>query len=313
MEPNQRKKIILLSILFHVLLLLLWEGAFILDWLQKDVEIPETPVVEPIVFDLQQPRPKQQRPREVIETPEDARQVKKQDKANYLSDKNALARNREADPNVKEGEAFSRGRLETHELPSPPGEQGSNKPQPKVPQRAEKEVSGEKETGTAKEKSALEFSDKMEKSAESIYRDHLLKRSQPVKPGGRRALPMVAHNNLKSRARDMGGLSFNTYNWNFAPYMLELKRRIQRNIFPPQAFTQFGLISGETLIRFRIYPDGRLVALKVLGYNGHKSLMQTSYDAVRISAPFPKLPIDFPEEYLEVTGKFMYITDRQGR
>jgi outer membrane biosynthesis protein TonB len=131
-----------------------------------------------------------------------------------------------------------------------------------------------------------------------------------MKPGVQEQLPTVEHDNQESRALDSGGLSFNTYNWNFAPYMLELKRRIQRNIHPPAAFMYLGLISGETLVRFKIYPNGQMQDFQVLDYRGHKSLMITSVNAVEVSAPFPLLPPDFPEPYLEVTGKFIYFVGR---
>ncbi|MCK7513172.1 MAG: TonB C-terminal domain-containing protein [Desulfobacterales bacterium] len=107
-----------------------------------------------------------------------------------------------------------------------------------------------------------------------------------------------------------GGLSFNTYDWDFAPYMLALKERISRNIFPPLAFSQLGMIDGDTMLRFKIYPDGRLADLELLGYTGHRTLMETSRFAVTTSAPFPTLPADFPKSYLEVTAKFSYFVKR---
>jgi hypothetical protein len=136
-------------------------------------------------------------------------------------------------------------------------------------------------------------------------------KDRKLKPENRDRLPGVQHDNQKTRALDMGGLSFNTYDWNFAPYLLELKRIIRSNIFPPIAFTRLGMISGETLLRFRIYPSGEMQNLVILGYRGDKSLMKTSYSAVEISAPFPKLPPDFPEPYLEVTGKFLYLIRKE--
>ena len=116
----------------------------------------------------------------------------------------------------------------------------------------------------------------------------------------------MPHDQRRTRAEDQGGLSFNTYAWEWAPYMLMLKERIQRNIFPPIAFTRLGAISGASLLRFRIYPDGHMERLAILDYQGDKSLADTSYNAVSISAPFPPLPENFPESYLEVTGKFIY-------
>jgi hypothetical protein len=126
-------------------------------------------------------------------------------------------------------------------------------------------------------------------------------------------MPGVAHHHPDSQVADSGGLSFNTYNWDFAPYMLELKERIRRNIFPPIAFSQLGLIDGDTVLRFKIYPSGELRDLELLAYQGHYSLMQTSTYAIKVSAPFRKLPGNFPEPYLEVTAKFtFFIKNKRG-
>ena len=308
MDPQHRKYVIIVSILVHVLFLLLWEGAVRL----KIITFESSPEVlkenAPIVFDLQP-----ERPREVIETPDDAKVVEQQKKANFLSDKNALARNPETNPQLAEGEAFARGDFKSHDLPSVQGPLGRKQPQP-TPLDKKKQP----ETA-AKEKKDIEEKDKeppdylTESSATAFIKEYVMKQPKPTNPGVKESLPSVKHENLESRARDMGGLSFNTYDWDFAPYLLALKKRIQRNIFPPQAFTHLGLISGETLLRFKIYPNGELKDLKVLVYKGHKTLMETSYNAVDISAPFPQLPPDFPENYLEVTGKFIYFVRKSNK
>ena len=36
----------------------------------------------------------------------------------------------------------------------------------------------------------------------------------------------LSYENLNSNSVDKGGISFNTYNWNFAPYMLAMKKRM---------------------------------------------------------------------------------------
>ncbi len=304
MDPKQRKQVITLSILLHILLLLFWEGAAILNFL--GITQPAEPVVpeQPIVFDLQQERPKQ-----VIETPDDAKVVEKQKKADFLSDKNALARNRETDPNLKIDDAYSKGIIDSRDLPVPQKPIGKPQPPPQLqqePQQKQEENQKKTEEQAKPDPGNL----LLENSGAAFYREYVLKRPNPLNPGVTEQLPGVTHDNQKSRVEDMGGLSFNTYDWNFAPYLLMLKKRIQRNIFPPAAFTQLGLISGETLVRFRIYPSGKMTKLEVLSYQGDKRLMQTSYNAVDISAPFPKLPPDFPEQFLEITGKFMYLIHR---
>lgn len=296
MNPRLRKSIIIVSILLHVLFFALWEAGIILDLFNGTVPLPPAEDIQPIVLDLQQPASERVRPREVIETPRDAKVVEKQDKADFLSDKNALARNPETDPNLDVGEAFSRGDLASHELPRQEGPQGltPDQPRPKSQKQDQKQEQEQKP------------------ETEDLYAN-LLKSPQTnptLPPGMQERLPSVKHNHLDSRAEDSGGLSFNTYDWEFAPYLLKLKRRIQRNIFPPPAFSQLGIIDGETILRFKIYPNGELKDLAILNYNGHESLMITSKNAIVSSAPFPILPQDFPEPYLEVTGKFIYFIRR---
>lgn len=324
MNPRYRIYIILASILLHMLLLFLWEGAVRLKLFDVAIPTPVSPAQkenEPLVFDLQQ---QPSLPREVIETPADAKTVDKQTKGNFLSDKNALARNPDTNPNLKEGEPFARGDLDVHELPQNQGPQGQPVP-PSPPVQQEQPSEQQKETKKQPKPESdtgvndSTFDPQMQESTQDtegitrtgdLVNQHLQRQQQEMRPGVQEQLPSVKYDNQESRALDMGGLSFNTYNWNFAPYMLELKRRIQRNIHPPAAFMELGLISGETLLRFKIYPNGMLKDLEILNYIGHKSLMVTSSNAVEVSAPFLPLPRDFPEDYLEVTGKFIYFVKK---
>jgi len=110
-----------------------------------------------------------------------------------------------------------------------------------------------------------------------------------------------------SSTRNNGGMKFNTYAWEFAPYMLQLKHKVQSNINPPYAFTRLGAIDGNTLIRFKIMQDGSLKDLEVIGSDAHYTLDDTSTRAITYSAPFIPLPKNFPEPYLEVTALFSYL------
>ena len=78
-----------------------------------------------------------------------------------------------------------------------------------------------------------------------------------------------------SKAKRNGGMSFNTYAWDFAPYMLGLKRKVQNHINPPYAFSHLGAIEGDALIRFKIMQDGSLQDLEILGSNAHYSFVQS--------------------------------------
>jgi hypothetical protein len=241
----------------------------------------------PLVFELPQP----DLPQEVIATPADAKTTNQPKKADFLSDKNALARNQGPAPNLRLGDdPFSRGDFVSHDLP----------PRPATPEK-EAVAALPKERAVEPDKSPAEAN-------QDLLTEETTASSQLQLP-----LPGVQHDYRDSQVPDSDGLSFNTYNWDFAPYMLELKERISHNIFPPLAFSQLGMIDGDTLLRFKIYPNGELRDLELLAYQGHKSLMETSTLAVKVSAPFQKLPNNFPEPYLEVTAKFsFFIKNKRG-
>ena len=344
MDSRLRVKIIIVSLLLHVLFFVLWEAGIIMDLFGEKVLLKPAEDIQPIVLDLQQPlvadaqqaESEQAMPREVIETPEDAKVVEKQDKANFLSDKNALARNPETNLNLPLGEPFSRGDLNAHELPQPEVPRGKPQepPTPPTPDNGptdrkpmEKEQKTEAKDSRPEDSVARVIQRPQEiplvppKEQKTEAKDSGSKDSAAgviqrpreiplVSPGIQGPPPTVRYDNQESRAEDMGGLSFNTYKWDFAPYMLMLKHRIQNNIFPPAAFSQLGIIDGETLLRFKIFPNGQMKDLEILKYKGHESLMLTSQSAVVSSSPFPGLPKDFPEPYLEVTGKFIYFVRR---
>ena len=113
--------------------------------------------------------------------------------------------------------------------------------------------------------------------------------------------------NLVSSLTRQGGVSFNTYKWDFAPYMLAMKRKVERNLHPPYAFTHMGLVSGTTILSFTVLRDGTVTGLVILGSDAHFSLDRTSVRAIELSMPFLPLPDDFPEDVLEVTAQFSYI------
>ena len=311
MNSDKRfKYAILTSILLHILLFLGWAAGLKWDLLGAD-EI-EPVADDPIVFEFIQPEQQQDMPREIIETPDNADVTDNPEQADFLSDKNALARNEQQAPDDLDiGGPFSRGDYaEVHELIQPPGADG----QPGSESLSEQEQQQEQsEPSEAQEESEQDqqFEDPSETGyfADSETRDfrEYLKnpeQSQQSIPQGSR--PKPRHDNEITRAINSGGLTFNTYDWEFAPYMLQLKRKIERNIFPPAAYTRMGMISGNTLLKFRIYPNGDLKLLEVIDTKGHHTLMETSVKAIEVSAPFPELPRDFPEEYLEVTAKFIY-------
>jgi hypothetical protein len=300
MEAKVRRQVILLSILLHLLFLAFWENFITLDLFQVSPAAPPVAAQSaPLIFDLVQPeqQARPDLPHEVIATPADAKTTRNPQKADFLSDKNALARNQEPAPGIPLGnEPFSRGDFASHDLP----------PRPAI---LEKEAAAQ-----PKEKSAEPDKNPAKADQEILAEEGAVSTRPQTNPGtdmnrtqSQLPIPGVQHDHRDSQVADSGELSFNTYNWDFAPYMLELKERISRNIFPPIAFSRLGMIDGDTMLRFKIYPSGELRDLELLSYQGHRSLMETSTYAVKVSAPFRKLPDNFPEPYLQVTAKFSFL------
>jgi outer membrane biosynthesis protein TonB len=110
-----------------------------------------------------------------------------------------------------------------------------------------------------------------------------------------------------SARASIGGITLSTTEWDFAPYLLDLKRRIKQKWIPPIAFTALGAIHGYTWVRFRIYPDGRMEGAEVIETEGHDSLHRSSANAVKGAAPFRELPRDFPDPFLEIEFGFYYL------
>ncbi len=118
--------------------------------------------------------------------------------------------------------------------------------------------------------------------------------------------PEPAFRNIDFFSPDFGGFSFNTYNWDFAPYLLTMKRRIKNNMNLPYAFTNLGAVSGKVLIHFTVLPSGVVTSLDILESDAHYSLEQSSVNAIMNSSAFAPLPADFPEDKLEVTAHFSF-------
>jgi hypothetical protein len=236
---------------------------------------------------------------ELVETPEQARSQTPPENAQLLSDKNAVAHDEYQKNDKPKGNPYSEGDFDVKNLPVVPVE-----PTPLTEQVPEQknEISKENQL-TESSSNRYEY--------QKFSRQELMKKNPASTNYPEQSrLDKPLYDNKQFSADDLGGFSFNTYDWDFAPYMLEMKRKVERNVFPPPAFTYMGLISGETVLRFKVMPNGEVKDLKVLKYSGHESLKETSINSIVNSSPFRPLPADFPESFLEVTASFTYYVKR---
>ena len=270
--PSQRDRTlvwgVVASIVLHAVLFVPGVRDVFKDAVDIEIDRPLPPAV-PMEFTLVSP------PENPTPSPTDQQ-------SRFASTVNAQAS--DSDPRDTGADApHSEGRLPLPDTPGQPGgaDGGGKSELPPLPQEQE----GLSEA-LARSKWTSEISPRREPSFADETQDF-------YEPGSARA--------------SIGGISLNTTEWDFAPYLLDLKRRIKQKWIPPIAFTALGAVHGYTWVRFRIYPDGHMEGAEVIETDGHDSLHRSSANAVKAAAPFRELPKDFPEEYLEIEFGFYYL------
>jgi hypothetical protein len=288
----------MISVLLHLLILLTYRPmSGFLGWLPRSVSAePESRISDPIVFEFQ---------KELVETPEEAEVDEPQIDAPFLSDKNARAQDMYAAADLNAGLTFSDG-ISQYKIFEGGGTdaEAQQMPQDGSEGSQDREDLAQKNADQLPWDETAIFDQQRNQMQQRRFSPELLRGT------GNRTNPSFSDdaswNNLESSAEDLGGVSLNTYAWEYGPYILYMKRRLRNHIYPPPAFYQMGVISAEVKIRFRVHLDGETTDIELLSYEGHKSLVETSLNAIRASAPFRPLPSQFPEKFLELTWTFIY-------
>lgn len=259
---------VLVSFGLHFLTpLLLARCDTVAGWMEPDdLEVPEKG--NPIVFELIEPTPGPE-PKEVPET-------------NLVSTKKSLARSEEQPSPASENERP----VSSGESPLKENKRGAV---------AVEEVERAQEEATLAEKvpDAEEGGIRSLLNPSSIRREvsRSVQESRLSNPRGDSALP--------------GELSFNTVDFEYAPYLLILKKRIEEMWYPPVASYGRGF-KGESVVRFAVAKGGELDLVELVSGADHKSLDTAALNAVRYAGPLPPLPEDFPEERWVITCTFYY-------
>ncbi len=291
------------SLLVHVLLLTLWGAA-------RQVHVIQA--ITGKAAGLERSEEEKRLQFELVETPPDAKAEAPAEQTHLLSDKSMRARDLYTAKDKAPGEPYSEGQSPYRTFAGGPEAQGGNAVTVPRPALGESGASGQ----LTEDKALAEGVSLADVATGTAQRERFTPEVLAGAPSSQRRPPSYGTDDATYRqvtfsAEDLGGVTLNTYAWDFAPYLLQMKRKIRENIYPPAAFTRLGIISGETVLRFRVLPDGQMTNLEVLGYTGHQSLKETSVLAVVNAAPFKPLPKGFPEEYLELTWTFIYSVTRQ--
>ena len=262
----------LLSLLLHILLIV---GII---WVPKPVSKAALPM-DPSLSQPQYDR----MAFELVETPPNIPDQIPSAKTDLASDQDSRANDQNPIENLSDNLPYSEGYAEA-----------KNYPQQISPEIAETEPTDQKDNPQHSENTPNDaFMTALKEMQQQLQND-----SQDF--------PEPAFKNLDSSVIDHGGFSFNTYNWDFAPYLLTMKRRIRSNMNLPYAFTNLGAVSGDIMVKFVVSPNGIVTGLKILNSDAHYSLEQSSVNAVQNSSAFDPLPRDFPEDKLVVTARFSF-------
>ena len=302
------------SIVVHILLFLLYKplvGISGLIDLAKAEEAPE----QPLTFELVDPY---EQPQELVETPEDARVETPPADAQFLSDKNAQAQDKIDDMNLPDGLSFSDGvsDYKTFAGGGPIGDPTQREEQER--QQEQEDIQGEMDHGQDSDVREGEqdpyragdvplLSQALSQQQKKFSKDVLRGTTNPASPWAGTFSDDADWNNQQSSADILGGISLSSYEWEYGPYILYMKRRLREHWYPPAAYYRMGAVSGEVRVYIVLRRDGTLQEVKVLSNKGHESLVEPCTNAVKASDPFKPLPDHFPEARLELTWSFIYL------
>ena len=87
----------------------------------------------------------------------------------------------------------------------------------------------------------------------------------------------------------------------FGPYMRELQRRIRMNWNPPKVSE-----SKRVVVIFKVAKDGRLLSCSVYKSSGLPSADQAALDAIKATAPFKPLPVEYKNPSMDIQFTFDY-------
>jgi len=100
-------------------------------------------------------------------------------------------------------------------------------------------------------------------------------------------------------------VSLETQSSEYAPYLADVKRRIERHWEIPPYARETGL-TGKLVLVFSITADGNVAHLEITESSGTSVLDDAAVQAVRAAAPYGPFPSQFTFRRLTIVGNFRY-------
>lgn len=299
-----------------------------LSWLRPKAKAPKpSSPSEVIRFNLIEPPL-------VMETPELEKEEAPPKPGNIISDKNIAARDKlDKQENINDS-PYAEGKSKIKDLMEKKGSPGQDQvtTPPVKPALAGTKALPEKPEAlrpplppvpkSAEEKSNIEVVSPEDVIPKEIQPKEMVKegeeidRREEIARLQKEPIHIPLYDDRLSNARSFGEVTFNAKKHEVAPYIIKMKKKIEEHWAPPVLFTYYGLTSGETVVQFKIMPDGQVRDLKVLQEKGDESLKKSSLQAIQDAGPFEPVPPQVlageKEKYLGITFTFYYIIDKPG-
>lgn len=100
-------------------------------------------------------------------------------------------------------------------------------------------------------------------------------------------------------------ISINTDDLKYFSYTLKLKNKIEYIWRYPQSAAERG-IQGNLLLTFTIQRNGYVSEVRVVSTSGYEILDLEAVRAIKEASPFAPLPDSWNEDYITITGHFVY-------
>ncbi len=253
---------------------------------------------EPIVLELEQPEP--DNVRDLIETRVAA--AKPLDKTDFISDKKSEAQ----DPHDEHSHKTA-PRVEKVGDFVDPGETG----QPDVkPDRREPVERLEKKTEDTSERVRVA---KAIAAADRVPPEPRATCDTPDKTPDAEARrpPQPSRGRVEGGINGKGFLAFDAMQDEIAPYLLEIRRKVEREWWSALALYYSGTSPTKAVIDCAINPDGELVHARVVDPGGSPSFAPLCRVSLQRAAPFRPFPFSVPDIFrskkLEITWTFHFL------
>lgn len=116
---------------------------------------------------------------------------------------------------------------------------------------------------------------------------------------------------LDGGIKGKGFVGFEAMQDQLAPYMLEVRRRVERNWHMAMSLTYTGTIRTKAVVDCVIAPDGKLVKVEIVSPGNTPTYAPLCKESIEKSAPFPPFPFKVPDIYrnknLEIRWTFNFL------